>query len=765
MEWKLRALNVSSCSIGDQHEILFHISTLTSLEVLVLRNNNLTDEGIRRLTAPLRIKKTGPLGLKTLDLSENADVTVGSLKFLRVFRELTLLNLSFTAIQELQHRQSVPELREYARGRSLVVLTAVSEKLRSEVRVMTEVKTKGWASQVISSWRQEGEEACRPATHHRFKARRFWGYTDTYNWEKEGGTRTPTTGRRRGVHGHLQLGEGGGYTDTYNWEKEGGTRTPTTGRRRGVHGHLQLGEGGGYTDTYNWEKEGGTRTPTTGRRRGVHGHLQLGEGGGYTDTYNWEKEGGTRTPTTGRRRGVHGHLQLGEGGGYTDTYNWEKEGGTRTPTTGRRRGVHGHLQLGEGGGYTDTYNWEKEGGTRTPTTGRRRGVHGHLQLGEGGGYTDTYNWEKEGGTRTPTTGRRRGVHGHLQLGEGGGYTDTYNWEKEGGTRTPTTRRRRGVHGHLQLGEGGGYTDTYNWEKEGDGTDKNLKPPLALPPRKKDWAETGVGSLVLIHDSLVPSFASSTTAQHGGVSPSSSLQATAASVPSNLVTTRLPPRGGGQSSSTTPPPPPPQVTVLSASLATRTPPVQDEVFCSTPGTLQQSPGSASLCRAFQEGSQSPLTTERPATSAASCRFEGKGSNRQSAGAGATPSPKKIREEARSSSAKSCSHSLKDNQQLRIKKQDSADVATQGSNESKSVRKNKLKTSAGLNQASSMSGCLKLQSANDDRLEERSLHRASRGERVQQGCYARGSGQQKRRREEEDLGQDDLVLLCQYGYSGK
>ena len=40
-----------------------------SLQILSLSNNSLTDEGIRKFTAPIRIKKVGPLCLQTLDLS------------------------------------------------------------------------------------------------------------------------------------------------------------------------------------------------------------------------------------------------------------------------------------------------------------------------------------------------------------------------------------------------------------------------------------------------------------------------------------------------------------------------------------------------------------------------------------------------------------------------------------------------------------------------------------------------------------------------
>ena len=47
----------------------FYYFTVFSLQVLLLRNNALTDEGIRKWTAPIRVKKTGPKNLQILDLS------------------------------------------------------------------------------------------------------------------------------------------------------------------------------------------------------------------------------------------------------------------------------------------------------------------------------------------------------------------------------------------------------------------------------------------------------------------------------------------------------------------------------------------------------------------------------------------------------------------------------------------------------------------------------------------------------------------------
>ncbi|XP_076463025.1 uncharacterized protein LOC143295290 [Babylonia areolata] len=176
----LRAMDVSSCCLGDKHELLFHISTLKSLETLVLRKNELTDEGIRKLTAPLRIKKSGPLSLQTLDLSENTEVTVKSVKFLRVFSVLKVLDLSFTALHNLYLMQTVPELIEYARGRSLETVTAVRGELGTSVkqrlREKMEVETQGWAADLFNTWSLDSRHKLRrPSAPAHSKAIRFYG--------------------------------------------------------------------------------------------------------------------------------------------------------------------------------------------------------------------------------------------------------------------------------------------------------------------------------------------------------------------------------------------------------------------------------------------------------------------------------------------------------------------------------------------------------------------------------------------------------------
>nr|DBA17955.1 TPA: hypothetical protein GDO54_016258 [Pyxicephalus adspersus] len=68
---ELSSLDLSSCKLGDDHELLQHVTsdTLNSLKELRLRDNCLSDAGIRKMTAPVRVLHRGLGALALLDLS------------------------------------------------------------------------------------------------------------------------------------------------------------------------------------------------------------------------------------------------------------------------------------------------------------------------------------------------------------------------------------------------------------------------------------------------------------------------------------------------------------------------------------------------------------------------------------------------------------------------------------------------------------------------------------------------------------------------
>ncbi|KAK7484044.1 hypothetical protein BaRGS_00024656, partial [Batillaria attramentaria] len=154
----LKSLNVSCCGLGDDHELLFHISRLPSLQVLALHDNALSDDGIRKMTAPIRVKKEGPLSLQCLDLSENPKISGASLKYLRVFRRLLFLDVTSTRIKQCELQ--FPELRD-----------------------LLDMKTMGWAAETVQRWIQETEQGRHPHSsrqdQHASSAgtKRFYGKT------------------------------------------------------------------------------------------------------------------------------------------------------------------------------------------------------------------------------------------------------------------------------------------------------------------------------------------------------------------------------------------------------------------------------------------------------------------------------------------------------------------------------------------------------------------------------------------------------------
>ncbi|XP_029635590.1 leucine-rich repeat-containing protein 42 [Octopus sinensis] len=138
----VQSLNLSHCGLSDDHEILYKLSCFTNLNTLSLQDNALTSRGLQKLTLPLRMFNRGPKLLKALDLSENPELTIHGIRYLKAYPLLCVLNLSNTAIskndtklQLLSMKVCIPE-------------EGVSGGLDSCFRLQTE----GWASNVINTW-------------------------------------------------------------------------------------------------------------------------------------------------------------------------------------------------------------------------------------------------------------------------------------------------------------------------------------------------------------------------------------------------------------------------------------------------------------------------------------------------------------------------------------------------------------------------------------------------------------------------------------
>lgn len=84
---ELTCLDLSCCKLGDEHELLEHLTNeaLSSVTQLHLKDNCLSDAGVRKMTAPVRVMKRGLENLTLLDLSCNPEITDAGIGYLFSF--------------------------------------------------------------------------------------------------------------------------------------------------------------------------------------------------------------------------------------------------------------------------------------------------------------------------------------------------------------------------------------------------------------------------------------------------------------------------------------------------------------------------------------------------------------------------------------------------------------------------------------------------------------------------------------------------------
>uniref|UniRef100_A0A8C5R823 Leucine-rich repeat-containing protein 42 n=1 Tax=Leptobrachium leishanense TaxID=445787 RepID=A0A8C5R823_9ANUR len=138
----LRSLDLSCCKLGDDHELIEHFTSeaLNSLEKLYLKDNCLSDTGIRRMTAPTRVLQRGLGRLTVLDLSDNQGITDLGVTFLFTLKTLLFLDVSGTSIMD-----SSVEKIERSTG-----LKLSKERLPPFDHISC--KTEGWAEQLFDQW-------------------------------------------------------------------------------------------------------------------------------------------------------------------------------------------------------------------------------------------------------------------------------------------------------------------------------------------------------------------------------------------------------------------------------------------------------------------------------------------------------------------------------------------------------------------------------------------------------------------------------------
>lgn len=141
---ELTCLDLSCCKLGDEHELLEHLTNeaLSSVTQLHLKNNCLSDAGVRKMTAPVRVMKRGLENLTLLDLSCNPKITDAGIGYLFCFRKLNCLDISGTGLKD------VSAIKHKLQARMGLVLSQVSLKEFDH----TNCKTEGWADQIVRQW-------------------------------------------------------------------------------------------------------------------------------------------------------------------------------------------------------------------------------------------------------------------------------------------------------------------------------------------------------------------------------------------------------------------------------------------------------------------------------------------------------------------------------------------------------------------------------------------------------------------------------------
>ncbi|XP_029767438.1 leucine-rich repeat-containing protein 42-like [Terrapene carolina triunguis] len=139
---ELTCLDLSCCKLGDNHELLEHITkeALSSVTRLLLKDNCLSDAGLRKMTAPVRVMKRGLENLSVLDLSCNPEITDTGIGYLFSFKKLNYLDISETGLKDV--KAVIQRLQTQ--------ISLVHSKVPLKEFDHSNCKTEGWAEQVCS---------------------------------------------------------------------------------------------------------------------------------------------------------------------------------------------------------------------------------------------------------------------------------------------------------------------------------------------------------------------------------------------------------------------------------------------------------------------------------------------------------------------------------------------------------------------------------------------------------------------------------------
>ncbi|XP_039999418.1 leucine-rich repeat-containing protein 42 isoform X1 [Xiphias gladius] len=140
----LKSLDLFGCRLGDDHEIFQHLTSTSlanSLIWLFIGGNSLSDVGIQRLTAPIRMMRKGLDCLQLLDVSYNP-ISERALRYLTCLPKLEKLNVSGTSLK----------LGAALKTTVWNLLGLICSENPLDTFDHSRCKTEGWAEQVVNQW-------------------------------------------------------------------------------------------------------------------------------------------------------------------------------------------------------------------------------------------------------------------------------------------------------------------------------------------------------------------------------------------------------------------------------------------------------------------------------------------------------------------------------------------------------------------------------------------------------------------------------------
>ncbi|XP_061653583.1 leucine-rich repeat-containing protein 42 [Phyllopteryx taeniolatus] len=165
----LKRLDLFGCRLGDDHEIFQHLTSASLASCLIqlfIGGNGLSDVGLQRLTAPVRMMRKGLDCLQCLDVSYNP-ISERALRYLNCLPKLEKLDASGTGMKFGTRLKSTMW--------ELLGLTYSEKAL--EAFDHSGCKTQGWAEQVVNQWETNGAQMPKQKKldESRISALRFFG--------------------------------------------------------------------------------------------------------------------------------------------------------------------------------------------------------------------------------------------------------------------------------------------------------------------------------------------------------------------------------------------------------------------------------------------------------------------------------------------------------------------------------------------------------------------------------------------------------------